>query len=168
LWRDGFAAALAYLNGGIAWQRRSKAIRIGMCNAVGAQVLEIGSQSWEPCPLRYGYRRHSSPPDQYLASGAQGRSDIGEKAWNFLRLSQDGRPRLRIRWWQSRLRVRGRHFCITSIARALREIPRVLRKIVVVEQLQRNPVAGLMRSLTPNARTPDGFLLGRLERAWWA
>ena len=47
--------------------------------------------------------------------------------------------------------------------RALREIPRVLRRIVVVERLQRNPVAGLMRSLTPNARTPDRFLLGRLE-----
>ena len=60
-WRDGIATALAYLNGGIAWQRRSEAIRIGMRYAVGAQVLEIGSQSWEPCLLRCGYRRHSSP-----------------------------------------------------------------------------------------------------------
>jgi hypothetical protein len=59
--RDGFATALAYLNGGIGWQRRNEAIRIAVRNAVGAQVLEIGSRSLEWCLLRYGYRRHSSP-----------------------------------------------------------------------------------------------------------
>jgi hypothetical protein len=51
---DGFATALAYLNGGIGWQRRNEAIHIAMGNAVGAQVLE-----W--CPFRYGYRRHTPP-----------------------------------------------------------------------------------------------------------
>jgi hypothetical protein len=38
-----------------------------------------------------------------------------------------------------------------------------LRKIVLVELLRHNPVARLVRSLMPNARTPDELPLGRLE-----
>jgi nitrogenase subunit NifH len=39
--RDGFATALAYLNGGIGWQRRNEAIHAAMRDAVGMQVLQI-------------------------------------------------------------------------------------------------------------------------------
>jgi len=60
LWRDGFATALAYLTAA-SDARHNEAIRIAVRNAVGAQVLEIGSRSWEWCLFRYGYRRDSSP-----------------------------------------------------------------------------------------------------------
>src|SRR3989442_1470145 len=59
LQRDGFETALAYLNSGFGWRRRSEAIRMAMRDAAGARVLEIGSQSWEWCLFPYGYR-----PDQ--------------------------------------------------------------------------------------------------------
>src|SRR5262249_34364314 len=53
-----------------------------------------------------------------------------------------------------------------EFARALREIHRVLReggKIVFVEPLRHNPVARVVRWLTPGARTPDELPLGRPE-----
>src|SRR5215472_525232 len=53
-----------------------------------------------------------------------------------------------------------------EFARALREIHRVLRgggKIVFVEPMRHNPVARLVRWLTPHARTPDELPLGRSE-----
>jgi ubiquinone/menaquinone biosynthesis C-methylase UbiE len=54
--RDRFETGLAYLNKGIGWQRRNEAVCAAMRDAVGARVLEIGSQSWEWCLFRYGYR----------------------------------------------------------------------------------------------------------------
>jgi SAM-dependent methyltransferase len=48
----------------------------------------------------------------------------------------------------------------------LREIHRVLRdrgKIVFLEPLRHNPVARVVRWLTPHARTPDELPLGRPE-----
>src|SRR5260370_7798621 len=54
--RDGFETGLSYLTNGIGWQRRNEVIRTAMRDATGARVLEIGSQSWEQCLFRYGYR----------------------------------------------------------------------------------------------------------------
>src|SRR5436190_17580779 len=54
--RDRFETALTYLNDGIGRQRRNEAIRAAMREAPGRRVLEIGSQSWEWCLFRYGYR----------------------------------------------------------------------------------------------------------------
>jgi SAM-dependent methyltransferase len=53
-----------------------------------------------------------------------------------------------------------------EFARALREIHRVLRKggkIVFMEPLRHNPVARLVRWVTPHARSPDELPLGRPE-----
>src|SRR5215472_9067518 len=53
-----------------------------------------------------------------------------------------------------------------EFACAMREIHRVLRgggKIVFLEPLRHNPVARVVRWLTPHARTPDELPLGRPE-----
>jgi SAM-dependent methyltransferase len=53
-----------------------------------------------------------------------------------------------------------------EFACAMREIHRVLRgggKIVFVEPLRHNPVARVVRWLTPHARAPDELPLGRPE-----
>jgi hypothetical protein len=163
LWRDEFATALAYLNGGIGWQRHNEAIRIAVRNAVGAQVLEIGSRSREWCLFRYGYRRHSSP----VINISRTELEVGRTKAKKLGVSCDF-SKMDAHSLELALAVStscsGRHFCITSISRALREIPRVLQKIVFVKQLPRNPVARPVRSLTPNARTPDGLPLGPLDQ----
>src|SRR6516225_11810863 len=54
--RARFESALTYLNDGVGRQGRNEAIRVAMREATGSQVLEIGSQSWEWCLARYGYR----------------------------------------------------------------------------------------------------------------
>jgi hypothetical protein len=54
--RDALEEILAYLNEGIGRQQRNEAIRSAMRDATGVRVLEIGSQSWEWCLARYGYR----------------------------------------------------------------------------------------------------------------
>src|SRR5262252_1067852 len=54
--REWYEAALAYLNYVIGRQRRNDVVRAAMREATGKRVLEIGSQSWEWCLFRYGYR----------------------------------------------------------------------------------------------------------------
>ena len=54
--RDRFESVVAYVNDGVGRLRRNEAIRAAMLEARGSRVLEIGSQSWEWCLARYGYR----------------------------------------------------------------------------------------------------------------
>src|SRR5262249_56032573 len=67
--REGYEAALAYLNNGIGRQRRNDVVRASLQEATGKRALEIGSQSWEWCLFRYRYRPtpltglHISPAD---------------------------------------------------------------------------------------------------------
>src|SRR5437016_5880195 len=56
LQRDAYEAAMAYLNEGMGRRRRNEVIRAAMQEAQGSRVLEIGSQAWEWCLYRYGYR----------------------------------------------------------------------------------------------------------------
>ena len=73
--RDGFETALSYLNNGIGWRRRNEVIRTAMRDATGARVLEIGSQSWEQCLFRYGYR----PERLTCINISEAELDIGRK-----------------------------------------------------------------------------------------
>jgi SAM-dependent methyltransferase len=164
--RDGFAAALAYLNTGIGWQRRNEAIREALRDATGKRVLELGSQSWEWCLFRYGYR-----PDQLTCINiSQAELEIGRAHAAKLGVACDFH-----KMDAHQLEFVDGSFDIVfgmailhhlEFARAMREIHCVLRtggKIVFVEPLRHNPVARLVRLLTPHARTPDEVPLGRSE-----
>jgi SAM-dependent methyltransferase len=164
--RDGFETALTYLNNGIGRLRRNEAIRTGLRDATGARILEIGAQSWEWCLSRYGYR-----PEQLTCINiSQAELEIGRAHAAQLGFSCDF----------CKMDAHDLEFADGSLdivfgvailhhlefARAMREIHRVLReggKIVFVEPLRHNPVARLVRWLTPHARTPDEVPLGRPE-----
>src|SRR5215470_13343481 len=147
LQRDGFETALTYLNDGIGRLRRNEAIRAAMQDATGLRVLEIGSQSWEWCLFRYGYR-----PEQLTCINiSEAELEIGRSQAARLGVPSDFR------------KMDAHHLVFPC---AMREIHRVLRdggKIEFVEPLRHNPVGRLVRWLTPHARTPDELPLGRSE-----
>ncbi len=162
--RDGFETVLAYLNDGIGRRRRNEAIRAAMRDATGMRVLEIGSQSWEWCLFRYGYR-----PEQLICINiSEAELEIGRTQAAKLGVSGDFR----------KMDAHELEFVDDSLdmvfgvailhhlefASAMREIHRVLRvggKIMFVEPLRHNPAARLVRWWTPHARTPDELPLGR-------
>jgi len=164
--RRAFDSALTYLNDGIGRVRRNEVIRAAMQDASGMRVLEIGSQSWEWCLFRYNYR----PRQLTCINISEAELEIGRLHAEKLGVSCDFR----------RMDAHGLEFADGSLdlvfgvailhhldfPRALREIHRVLRnggKIVFVEPLRHNPVARLVRWMTPHARTPDEQPLGRSE-----
>lgn len=164
--REGFEAALSYLNNGIGRQKRNEVIRAAMQEACGQRVLEIGSQSWEWCLFRYGYR----PVRLACINISQAELELGRT-----RAAKLGFPCEFCNMDAHDLDFADGSFDIVfgvailhhlEFARAMREIHRVLRKggkIVFVEPLRHNPVARLLRWLTPRARTADETPLGRSE-----
>jgi SAM-dependent methyltransferase len=164
--REGYEAALTYLNHGIGRQRRNDVIRAAMREADGARVLEIGSQSWEWCLARYGYR----PARLICINISQAELDSGRVQSAKLGFTGDF-----CKMDAHELEFADATFDMIfgvailhhlDFARAMREIHRVLRKggkIVFMEPLRHNPVARLVRWATPNARTPDELPLGRAE-----
>ncbi len=164
--RTAFDHALTYLNDGIGRLRRNEVLRAAMRDANGMRVLEIGSQSWEWCLFRYDYQ----PRQLTCINISQAELEVGRQHAETLGVSCDFR----------RMDAHGLEFVDGSIDLvfgvailhhldfpcALREIHRVLRnggKIVFVEPLRHNPVARLVRWMTPHARTPDELPLGRPE-----
>lgn len=164
--RDGFESTLTYLNDGLGRLRRNEAIRAAMREATGLRVLEIGSQSWEWCLARYGYR----PAQLTCINISQTELESGRAQAAKLGVSCDFQ----------KMDAHDLEFADGSLDmvfgvailhhlefdRALHEIHRVLRvggKIMFVEPLRHNPVARLVRWLTPHARTPDELPLGRAE-----
>lgn len=164
--RAGFESALSYLNNGIGRRRRNEVIRAAMQDAAGRRVLEIGSQSWEWCLFRYGYR----PAHLTCINISQAELETGRAQSAKLRFPCDFRE-----MDAHKLDFADAGFDLVfgvailhhlDFALAMREIHRVLRrggKIVFMEPLRHNPVAQLVRWLTPHARTPDELPLGRSE-----
>jgi SAM-dependent methyltransferase len=166
LQRDGFEAALSYLNDGIGRWRRNEAIRAAMQDATGKRVLEIGSQSWEWCLFKYGYQ----PAQLTCINISQTELEIGRAEAARVGMSCDFR----------RMDAHDLEFADGSLdlvfgvailhhlefGPAIREIHRVLRdggRIMFVEPLRQNPIARVVRWSTPHARTPDERPLGREE-----
>jgi SAM-dependent methyltransferase len=166
LQRDGFEKTLAYLNNGIGKLRRNEAIRAAMRDTTGRRVLEIGSQSWEWCLFRYGYQ----PQKLICINISQAELDMGRADASKLGFACDFR----------KMDAHALEFTDASFdmvfgvailhhldfGLAMHEIHRVLRvggKILFVEPLRHNPVARLVRWLTPRARTLDELPLGRPE-----
>jgi len=153
--REGYEPALAYLNNGIGRQRRNDVVRAAMREATGKRVLEIGSQSWEWCLFRYGYR----PTQLTCINISQAELDSGRShaaklgyACDFFKMDahelEFGDASFDIVFGVAILH----HL---DFARAMREIHRVLQKggkILFVEPLRHNPVARLVRWFTPHAR----------------
>jgi len=116
---------LTYLNDGRL--RRNEAIRAGMRDATGLRVLEIGSQSWEWCLARYGYQ----PAKLTCINIAQTQLEIGRAQTAKLGVTYDSAT------WRPTTSNSpdGTHDMVFGVgvlhnlefARALREIPRVLR-----------------------------------------
>jgi SAM-dependent methyltransferase len=166
LQRDGFESALSYLNDGVGRLRRNEAIRTAMREATGLRVLEIGSHSWEWCLARYGYRPAQltciNISHTELESGRAQAAKLGVSC-EFQHMDAHD-----LEFADGSLDM---VFGVAILhhlefARALCEIHRVLRdggKIVFVEPLRHNPVARVVRWLTPRARTPDELPLGRPE-----
>ena len=164
--RENFDAALAYLNDGIGRSRRENAIRTAMRDADGGRVLEIGSQSWQSSLFRYGYR----PESLVCINISEAELDIGRATAAELGCAADFR-----KMDAHDLEFEDGSFDMVfgtailhhlEFARAMSEIHRVLRKggkIVFVEPLRHNPVARVVRWLTPQARTADELPLGRPE-----
>lgn len=164
--RRQYDAALAYVNDGIGRSRRNDAIKAAMRGAEGVRVLEIGSQSWEWCLCRYGYRPERlvciniSEPE--LEVGRLHAAELGF-ACEFEKMDAH------------HLEFTDGSFDMVfgtailhhlEFARGMREIHRVLRvggKILFVEPLRHNPVARVVRWVTPKARTADELPLGRPE-----
>jgi SAM-dependent methyltransferase len=164
--RAGFESALSYLNNGIGRRRRNEVIRAAMQAAAGRRVLEIGSQSWEWCLFRYGYRpAHLTCINISQAELETGRAQSAELKFPCDFCEMDAH----------KLDFTDASFDLVfgvailhhlDFALAMREIHRVLcrgGKIVFMEPLRHNPVARLVRWLTPHARTPDELPLGRSE-----
>ena len=164
--RDRFESALTYLNDGVGRLRRNEVIRAAMREATGSRVLEIGSQSWEWCLARYGYR----PAQLTCINVSQTELEIGRAqaaklgvSCNFLKMDAHN-----LDFADGSLDM---VFGVAILhhlefACALREIHRVLRdggRIVFIEPLRHNPLARLVRWFTPHARTPDELPLGRPE-----
>ena len=164
--RVGFETALSYLNDGIGRQRRNEVIRSAMRDAAGKGVLEIGSQSWEWCLFRYGYR----PAQLTCINISQAELESGRTQSAKLQFACDF-----CEMDAHKLDFADASFDMVfgvailhhlDFALAMREIHRVLRKggkIVFMEPLRHNPVARLVRWFTPQARTPDELPLGRHE-----
>jgi SAM-dependent methyltransferase len=166
LQRGGFDAALSYLNEGIGWLRRNEVIRRTMEDTAGMRVLELGSQSWEWCLFRYGYR-----PDRLTCINiSQTELEIGRAQAAKVDFPCDFR-----KMDAHNLEFADGSFDMVfgvailhhlEFVRAMREVHRVLRtggKIVFMEPLRHNPVARMVRWLTPHARTRDELPLGRPE-----
>jgi SAM-dependent methyltransferase len=164
--RAGFESALSYLNNGIGRRRRNEVIREAMQEAAGRRVLEIGSQSWEWCLFRYGYRpAHLTCINISQAELETGRAQSAKLQFPCDFFEMDAH----------KLDFADASFDLVfgvailhhlDFALAMREVHRVLcggGKIVFLEPLRHNPVARLVRWLTPHARTPDELPLGRPE-----
>jgi ubiquinone/menaquinone biosynthesis C-methylase UbiE len=158
--------ALAHMHEGIGRQRRREVIGAAMIHASGKRVLEIGCQEWESCLFSYGYR----PSELICINISEAELELGRARAARLQFACEFRN-----MDAHQLEFAGESFDMVfgmailhhlEFPRALREIHRVLQtggKILFIEPLRHNPVARLVRWLTPHARTPDELPLGRPE-----
>jgi SAM-dependent methyltransferase len=168
LQRGAFEAAIGFANYGPGRQRRDEFIRAAMQEVQGKDVLEIGSQAWEACIHRFGYQPAALTCINISeAELAQGRAQA-ERCGRAIEFRQMDANRLEFpeNSFDVIFGVAILHHL--DFVTAVREIHRTLRpggKLLFVEPLRANPVARIIRWLTPHARTPDELPLGLEELA---
>jgi SAM-dependent methyltransferase len=168
LQRSAFEAAIGFANYGPGRERRDEFIRTAMRKVEGKRVLEIGSQAWEACIHRFGYQ----PAALTCINISEAELELGRahaarcgRAVEFRQMDAN-----RLEFPENTFDVIFgvailHHLDYTT---AIREIHRTLRpggKLLFVEPLRANPVARIVRWLTPHARTPDELPLGLEEIA---
>jgi SAM-dependent methyltransferase len=166
LQRDRYEVMLAHANNGPARQHRDRFIGEAVADLNDKTVLEIGSQAWPAILRKYGVQ----PRALTCINISQTELDKGRNEAKTL----DFRADFQI-MNAHKLEFPDGHFDFVygvailhhlDFATAIAEIARVTKpggRILFVEPLRMNPIAKLVRLLTPEARTPDERPLGREE-----
>ncbi len=168
LQRDKFDAAMVYTQLGPARKRRDDLIKSVHTKHENSKVLEIGSQAWEAHFLKWKLR-----PTQLTCINISDRElDMGrevaasENVPVDFRLMDAHQLEFDDNTFDMVFGVAILHHL--SFEKAVQEIARVTKPggdILFVEPLLLNPVAQLVRALSPKARTPDEKPLAREEMA---
>ncbi|HSX91749.1 MAG TPA: class I SAM-dependent methyltransferase [Hydrogenophaga sp.] len=164
--RDRLEAVMAYTQMGPARRRRDELIRAVHTRHTDTRVLEVGSQAWEAHYLKWNLK-----PTQLTCINISDRElDKGRQV-----AQAKGLPVEFKLMDAHELQFPDATFDLVfgtailhhlEFERAVKEIARVTKpggEILFVEPLLLNPVARLVRALTPKARTPDEKPLAREE-----
>jgi SAM-dependent methyltransferase len=166
LQREGYESMLAHANEGPARMRRDQFVREAVADLNDKTVLEIGTQAWAPMLNKFGVR----PRSVTCVNISQAEVDAGKAQAEALNFRADFRV-----MDAHKLDFPANHFDFVygvailhhlDLGLALAEISRVTKtggRILFVEPLRLNPIAQLVRFLTPKARTPDERPLSRRE-----
>lgn len=166
LQRDTYEAVLSHANGGPARVRRDRFIADAVSDLGDKAVLEIGSQAWQSVL----YKNNVRPRELTCINISQTELNAGQEAAALTGVRTEFSL-----MDAHKLDFPDHHFDFVygvailhhlDFEVALREIARVTKpggRILFVEPLRLNPVARLVRALTPKARTPDERPLGREE-----
>ncbi len=164
--RDRLESVMSYTQMGPARQRRDQLIREVHMRHADSRVLEIGSQAWEAHFLKWKI----NPTNLTCINISERELDLGRATAKAKGVNVDFRL-----MDAHKLEFPDATFDLVfgtailhhlNFEEAVKEIARVTKPggdILFVEPLLLNPVARLVRALTPKARTPDERPLAREE-----
>lgn len=168
LQRETYNKVLDHANNGVARQRETNDILVFMHNTKGKKVLELGSSAWSDW-----VDFEATPPEKLICINI---SD-SELERGIIRSTKQNLTKIidfKIMDAHN-LDFKDETFDLVfgsgilhhlNLEESITEIKRVLKpggKILFKEPLRDNPISILVRLLTPKARTPDEFPLGRKE-----
>ncbi len=166
LQRTRYEMMLAHANAGPARMRRDLFIKEAVAHLGDKKVLEIGSQGWGAVLCKF----HIRPKSLICINISETELDKGKLAAeheNFpaeFKIMDANHLDFPDEYFDFVYGVAILHHL--DFTTAMREVARVTKpggRILFVEPLRLNPVARLVRRLTPAARTPDERPLGREE-----
>lgn len=155
---------------GYAEKRKDETVANALKEGKGKRVLELGSTSWK----QYIDFEKYAPSELVCINISEKELEKGIKASKKFDTNKYCKHSFKV-MDAHKLEFPDKYFDIVfgtgilhhlNFETAIREIARVLKKggkIVFSEPLARNPVAKLVRKLTPDARTPDERPLDKLE-----
>ena len=166
LQRERYEDTLAHANEGPARGRRDRFVGECVADLNGKTVLEIGTQAWGGMLNKHGVR----PASVTCINISTTETEIGRKYAETMGFTADFRV-----MDAHTLDFPDNHFDFVygvailhhlELERALKELFRVVKpggRILFIEPLRLNPVAQMVRLLTPKARTEDERPFGPAE-----